>query len=98
MNNAREALAAPAQDHVPLSAMQAHRLFPGRTSLYVHEVAAALEISVPHALSLILEDQIKAIEITGKGNKTSREHWRVPVAEFDRFIEARRSDKKGSGR
>ncbi len=81
-----------------LSSMKAHRLFPGRTSLYVHEVADALEISIPQVISLINEELLIAIEITGKGNKTSREHWRIPVGEFDAYVERRRSDKKGMSR
>lgn len=89
---------SPHQEELPLSSMKAHKLFPGRTSLYVHEVADALEISVPQTISLINEGLLVAIEITGKGNKSSREHWRVPVGEFDRYVEARRSDKKDSNR
>ena len=77
-----------------LSSMRAHRLFPGRTSLYCHEVAKALEITVPQVISLINEGLLVAVEVTGRGNKSSREHWRIPVGCFDDYVERRRSDKK----
>ncbi len=80
------------------SCMKAHKLFPGRTSLYVREVSDALRISVPHVISLINEGLLGAIEITGKDNKTSQDHWRIPVGEFDAYVERRRSDKKGARR
>lgn len=79
----------------PLASIKAAKLFPGRTSLYCHEVAKALRVSVPQVLSFIEEGALLAVEVTGRGNKTSREHWRIPVGEFDRFVESRRSDKKG---
>lgn len=92
------AKASAVQEELPLACMKAHRLFPGRTSLYVHEVADALEISIPQTISLINEGLLVAIEITGKGNKSSREHWRIPVGEFDAYVERRRSDKKVGAR
>ncbi len=96
MAEPRRTPAAPnaAQPEQALSSMKAHRLFPNRTSLYVHEVANALEISVQQTISLINEGLLIAIEITGRGNKTSREHWRIPVGEFDAYVQRRRSDRK----
>lgn len=86
--------AASHQKRLPFSSVKAHSLFPGRKHLYLHEVADALEVTVPHVITLILEGELLATEITGRGNRTSREHWRVPVGEYDAFIERRRSDKK----
>ena len=79
------------QSELPLGlmGMRAHKLFPGRTSLMVQEVARALEIDDKHVVSLILEGLLGAVEVTGKGNKTSREHWRIPVASFDEYIRRR---------
>lgn len=82
----------------PFASIRASKLFPGRSTLYLHEVAKALSVSVAHIIDLIAEGKLSAVEITGKGNKSSREHWRVPVGDFDRFIEENRSDKKGARR
>lgn len=92
--------AKPAEETslLPLDSVSSHKIFPGRTSLYVHEVARALHISVPQVISLINEGLLVAVEVTGRGNKTSREHWRVPVSALDAYVEARRSDKKTGGK
>jgi hypothetical protein len=82
------------QGYLPFDCMRAHKLFPGRMTLMVPEVANALEIDEKHLISLINEGVIGAIEITGRGNKSSREHWRIPVGEFDAFVDLRRSDRK----
>lgn len=81
------------QDELPLFSVLSHNRFPGRSSLYVHEVAAALEITVPHVISLINEGLLDAVEVTGKGNKTSREHWRIPVSAYDDYLRRRRNQK-----
>ena len=77
------------QMELALSTVLSHKVFSGRSTLYVHEVADKLEISVPHVISLINEGLLDAIEITGKGNRTSREHWRIPVSGYDKYVIAR---------
>lgn len=85
--------APSSQEELPLFSVLSHNIFPGRSSLYVHEVARALEITTPHVISLINEGLLDAIEVTGKGNKTSREHWRIPVSAYDAYIRSRRNQK-----
>jgi hypothetical protein len=84
---------APGQDELPLFSVLSHNIFPGRTVLYVHEVAHVLNLSVPHVISLITEGLLDAIEVTGKGNKTTREHWRIPVSAYDDYLRKRRNQK-----
>lgn len=75
----------------PIEKVLSQKLFPGRTSLMVREVAKALRIDEKHVVSLINEGLLDAIEITGKGNKSSRYHWRIPVSAYDDYIRRRRS-------
>jgi hypothetical protein len=86
---------APAftQEELPLISVLAHTIFPGRKTLYVFEVADALSITDAHVISLINEGLLDAIEVTGKGNKTSREHWRIPVSAYDDYLRRRRNQK-----
>jgi len=81
------------QEELPLFSVLSHNIFPGRSTLYVHEVAKVLEITTPHVISLINEGLLDAIEVTGKGNKTSREHWRIPVSAYDAYLRKRRNQK-----
>jgi hypothetical protein len=78
-----------------LPGMLAHKKFPGRTSLMVPEVAAVLEIDEKQVISLILEGLLGAVEITGRGNKSSREHWRIPVECYDDYIRRRSNTTEG---
>ncbi len=78
-------------DSNPIAALLSKNLFPGRTSLMVREVAKSLRIDEKHVVSLINEGLLDAIEITGKGNKSSRYHWRIPVSAYDEYIRRRRS-------
>ncbi len=83
------------QQELALATVLSHKVFPGRSSLYVHEVAKAIQITVPHVISLIQEGLLDAVEVTGRGNKTSREHWRVPVSAYDAYI-LRRWNNRGA--
>jgi len=74
------------QDELPLSSARPHVKFAGRTTLYVYEIAEALQITVRHVLDLIAEGKIQAVNIAGKNNATGREFWRVPVSEYDRYL------------
>ena len=78
-----------------LPGMLAHKKFPGRTSLMVPEVAAVLEIDEKQVISLINEGMLGAVEITGRGNKSSREHWRIPVECYDDYIRRRSNTTEG---
>ena len=96
----------PRQDDLALSAVAAHALFPGRTTLYVGEVARALSITEQQVVDLILEyldtagaSGIAAVNIASglqsaanpRGNKTPRAYWRIPVSAFDAFVHARKN-------
>jgi hypothetical protein len=80
---------APSQSELALDTVLSHKLFPGRTTLMVPEVAKALGIDEKHLISLIDEGLMDAIEITGRGNKSSREHWRIPVSGYDKYVRER---------
>jgi excisionase family DNA binding protein len=62
-------------------------LFPGRTVLYVGEVAERLDISEQHVLDLIDEGRLLAINIGGG----TRKFWRIPVEAYERYLEENRS-------
>jgi hypothetical protein len=78
-----------------LPGMLAHKKFPGRTSLMVPEVAAVLGIDDKQCVSLINEGLLGAVEITGRGNRSSREHWRIPVECYDDYIRRRSNTTEG---
>jgi hypothetical protein len=80
----------PTQDELPLSSVVAHARFPGRTMLYVFEVADAWQISVRQVRDLIDEGKLHAINIAGK-NSTAAKYWRVPVSAYDAFVRENRS-------
>ncbi len=81
---------------LPLASVLSHKRFPGRSSLMVPEVAKALEIDEKHLISLIDEGLLDAFEITGRGNKTSREHWRIPVSAYDEYIRRRHNKRRAA--
>ena len=89
----------PKQEELALSAVQAHALFPGRTTLYVKEVARALSMTEQQVVDLIEGLQLHALDISSglkspdnpRGNKTARSYWRIPVSAFDAFVAARKS-------
>lgn len=60
-------------------------LFPGRTVLYVAEVAEKLDVTEQHIHDLIDEGRLGAINMGGG----TRKFWRIPVAEYEKFLRAR---------
>lgn len=64
-------------------------LFPGRKTLYVSEVAQRLEVTDQHVIDLIEEGNMGAINVGGG----SRKFWRIPVAEYEKFLKKRSSLK-----
>ena len=93
------------QDELALSSVQAHALFPGRSTLYVSEVAKALCITGQQVIDLSVFGDLMGVRIgASRGGAadsaamtqderqgTPRAHWRVPVSAFDAFIAARKS-------
>lgn len=63
--------------------------FPGRTVLYVHEVAERLGYSEKHIFDLIDEGQLDAFNGTGRGNRTDRRSLRIPKEAYLRFVSGR---------
>lgn len=92
----------PAQEELPLSSVRPHAAFPGRTSLYLGEVARHLQITERQLIDLIEEYEatggasgIKGFSIANavrsaaypQGNKTARNAWRIAVSDLDAFIQ-----------
>lgn len=76
---------APHQDEFPFASLE----FPGRTSLYAHEVAERLGCTTQHVVDLIAEGALSAIDITGRGNSSDRRALRIPVEAYRDFVAAR---------
>ncbi len=78
-------------------------IFLGRKTLYLHEVARALNISTQHVLTLILEKLLRGTVADARTKETSQSHWRISTAAYDRFLRtrwnsARRLAKKSARR
>lgn len=82
------------QDELPLSSIKAHVLFPGRTSLYPHEVAKALSMTTAAVIDLCEEGAIEAVNIAGKNNKSDRKFWRIPVSGYDKYTRENSNQNK----
>lgn len=98
------AAAADDGDELPLYSLRPHVLFPGRVTLYLHEVARALTCTVRHVIDLIEEYEstggasgLKGTDIASglkteknpAGNETPRRCWRVAVSDYDAFVTKR---------
>lgn len=89
----------PKQEELPLSSVASHQVFPGRTTLYVIEVARVLGMVENQVLDLIESGELEAINIASglrsdanpSGSKTPRRYWRIPVSAYDAFIDRRRN-------
>lgn len=57
--------------------------FPGRSTLYVHEVAGFLSVSETQIRDLIVEGKLQGFNV---GN-SSRKSWRVPLAALRQFLQ-----------
>ena len=62
-------------------------LFPGRSVLFVDEVARHLRITKPHVTNLIEEGSLPAINVNGAADK--RKRWRIPVEAYLAFLKQR---------
>ncbi len=96
----RRAAPDPLQEELPLSSIASHSLFPGRTTLYVGEVARALGITDNQVIVHIEAGDLEAVDISrssklvGAKGKTPRTHWRIPVSAYDAFIARRRASNQ----
>jgi hypothetical protein len=86
-----------AQLDLELSTVLSHVLFPGRSTLKVAEVAAALRCDDQHIFNLVEEGRLTAVDIRNgdvttakKLPKGSRRRWlRIPVSAYDAFLRTR---------
>ena len=62
-------------------------LFPGRTVLYVSEVAEKLDISERHVIDLIEEGKLRAINVGG-ANTSGRKFYRIPIEAYEAYLRA----------
>lgn len=85
------------QEELPFANVQAHTLWPGRTVLYVREVARELRCVEQHVINLIEIGRLGALDVsTGRPyvpgkDKLHRQALRVPVAAWDEFIKTSRT-------
>ena len=77
---------------VPDPEVLADLSFPGRSVLYVHEVAEKLRCSKQHILDLIDEGRLASIDLAGSGNQTARRSLRIPAEAFRLFLAKQRTD------
>lgn len=91
------------QDELPLASVLAHARFPGRSTLYLREVAEALSIDLKQVLNLIVGGELEAVCISLRSATSAgmtqeeregvnRTHWRVTVSGYDAFLRARTND------
>ena len=87
------------QDDLPLASISTHTLFPGRQTLYTHEVARVLSCTERHVINLIEEFELtggdrgmKGFSIArGADGKVPRGCWRVAVSDFDSYVATHRT-------
>lgn len=63
-------------------------LFPGRTVLYVSEVAEKLKVTDQHVIDLIEEGQFPGAINVGGGSK---KFYRIPIESYERFLKSRQA-------
>ena len=96
MNDSSLLLPTPAAEHVNspgLESILASGAFPGRSTLFVAEVAQALRITKQHVINLIDEGFLSAIDVANCSNSKSgaptRRALRIPVGSYDNYIRSR---------
>ncbi len=78
-----------------LASLLSRNAFPGRSYLYVHEVAKALSITPQHVVRLILEGILHGTETNTESKRaTSRAHWKISLQHYDDFLRQRHSVAK----
>jgi hypothetical protein len=107
MSAAKEKTAEAVESRA-LKGFQAQALFPGKTSVRMCDVARVLGISVQQVLNLIEQHHdtdgasgLAAIDVASGlhsrhnplGGTLRRSQWRIPVAAFDAFVQARKNQQ-----
>lgn len=77
---------ALAQPEFPFASLA----FPGRTSLYPHEIAERIGCSLDQVYDLADEGALRAIDIASPG--AARRELRVPIEAWVEFVLARQTD------
>ena len=62
--------------------------FPGRTTLFVGEVARALRVTKQHVVNLIDEGFLSAIDVAS-GPLAKKRSLRIPVSSYDSYVRSR---------
>lgn len=75
--------------------MLSSTLFPGRTSLYAHEVSRVLSISSRQVLRLVEAGYLEAVRVS---TEVDRSHHRITVSSYDQFILQGGTQPNGLGR
>lgn len=92
-----------AQGELPLASVLSHARFPGRSTLYVSEVATALSVTAAQVIDLIVCGDLEAVSISASREASPRSqamsraeraaiprtHWRVTVSGYDSFLKKR---------
>lgn len=78
---------SPGQLDFPFASLD----FPGRSTLYPHEIEERLGISRKHFDNLVEENLMPAIDIAGDHEAPNRanqrrRYWRVPIESYRQFI------------
>lgn len=60
--------------------------FPGRASLYPHEISERVGVSVDQIYDLVDDGSLVGIDISSKANKSSRRSLRIPIESYRNFI------------
>lgn len=68
--------------------------FPGRASLYPHEIAGRVGMSVDQVYDLVDDGSLVGIDISSKANKTARRSLRIPIESYRNFIVERMTGPK----
>lgn len=63
--------------------------FPDRQVLYPFELAARLGCSSRHIHDLILDGELRAIDLSGRGSFSGRKYIRIPIESWRQFLRKR---------
>lgn len=63
--------------------------FPGRQVLHPFELATRLGCSSRHIHDLIVDGQLRAIDVSGRGASSGRKYIRIPIESWRQFLRNR---------
>lgn len=77
------------EKEAPENPLLAAKIFPGRQTLTCQEVAKVMAVTPRHIADLCAEGTIQAMNLSGEGNGRSLNRWRIPVAAYDAWVQAK---------